>query len=66
MERHVVGGGVEERRIVLELAEPAVAVEAQQGSDDTGLMVVVDVLGRGCIEVIRGGPADLLPRSSTP
>jgi hypothetical protein len=52
MERHVVGGGVEERRIVLELAEPAVAVEAQQGSDGTGPVVVVDVLGRGCIEVI--------------
>jgi hypothetical protein len=34
---------VEQQRIVPELADPAIAVEAQQRSDGTGLVVVIDV-----------------------
>jgi hypothetical protein len=41
----VVGGGPQDRRVVLELAEAAVALEAQQLPDDAGRVVVVDVRG---------------------
>jgi hypothetical protein len=40
-------GHVQEARIVLELAQPAIAVEAEQGPDATRLVTVVDVRGGG-------------------
>jgi hypothetical protein len=43
---YVERGEVEEERIVLELTESAVAVEAQQGSDGAGLVVAIQVLCR--------------------
>jgi hypothetical protein len=41
----VEGSDVQQIGIVLELPQPAVAVEAEQRSDGAGLMVVVDVGG---------------------
>jgi hypothetical protein len=43
----VEGGHVEEGRVILELAEATVAVEAQQRSDRTSGVIVVDVGRRG-------------------
>jgi hypothetical protein len=40
-------GDVEEERVVPELAQTAIAVEAQQRSDLTRGVVMVDVRGRG-------------------
>jgi hypothetical protein len=48
VELDVVGGRMQQQRIILELAEASVAVEAQQRSICTGLVVVIDVLRRGC------------------
>jgi hypothetical protein len=42
----VLRGCPEQARVVLELAEAAVAVEAEQGSDRARLVVVVDVRRR--------------------
>jgi hypothetical protein len=46
VETDVLGRFTQEDRIVPELAESAVAVEAEQGSDFSGRMVVVDVCCR--------------------
>jgi hypothetical protein len=43
VEGHVVRGGVQELRVVLELAETAVAVEAQERSHRARVVVVIDV-----------------------
>jgi hypothetical protein len=36
-------GHLQDRRIVLELPEPAVAVEAQEGSHGTGRMIMINM-----------------------
>jgi hypothetical protein len=43
VELDVVGGGTQDVRVVFELTESAVAVEAQQCSHPAGLVVMVDV-----------------------
>jgi ABC-type transporter lipoprotein component MlaA len=37
---------MENHRVVLELPEAAIAVEAEQSSNSPGRMIVIDVLGR--------------------
>ena len=60
--------------IVLELAEPAVAVEAEQRSDGTGLVIMIDMDRGSCLadgaesllllqQVIRFGRRDAISSS---
>jgi len=44
VEADVLGRGAQHVRIVLELAQSTVAVEAQQGSDGAGGVIMIDVL----------------------
>jgi hypothetical protein len=45
----VVGRGPEHPRVVLELTEATVAVEAEQSADGPRRMVVIHVRGRSCL-----------------
>jgi hypothetical protein len=42
----VEGGDMEQEGVVPELAQPAIALEAQKGTDCPRVVVVIDVLGR--------------------
>jgi hypothetical protein len=43
VEADVVGRGTQQGGIVLELAQAAIAIETEQGSDAAGRMIVIDV-----------------------
>jgi hypothetical protein len=49
VESDVLGRGAQHVRVVLELTEPPVAVEAEQRPDGTGHVVVIDVLSGRCL-----------------